>query len=150
MNMINRRSALLLAASGFLLPLPALAAPMRVTLYKNPQCGCCEGYADYLNKNNFLVDIIPTDDLLGMARQAGVPKDLDGCHITKMDGYIVIGHVPIDAVRKLLAQRPKIIGISIPGMPVGLPGMEGSRSEPVAIYEIAADVTRPRVFMMVP
>jgi hypothetical protein len=60
-----------------------------------------------------------------MARQAGVLEQLDGCHITKLDGYVVVGHVPIDAVRKLLAERPKIVGISIPGMPMGVPGIAG-------------------------
>ena len=147
---INRRSVLLLATSAIFVPPLALAAPMRVTLYKNPQCGCCEGHADYLNKNGFLVDIIPTDDLLTMFRQAGVPPLLDGCHIIKMDGYVVIGHVPVDAIQKLLVERPKIIGISIPGMPVGLPGMEGPRSAPIAIYEIAPGAARNRVFAMVP
>jgi hypothetical protein len=146
----NRRSLLLLTASAVFLPQAALAAPMRVTLYKDPQCGCCEGHADYLNKNGFLVDIIPTDELLTMERQAGVPPRLNGCHIIMMDGYVVIGHVPVDAIRKLLAERPKIIGISIPGMPVGLPGMEGKRSAPIAIYEIAPGVAQNRVFMMVP
>lgn len=149
MKMINRRTALLLTTSAAFLPRSAFAAPMPVTLYKNPQCGCCEGYADYLKKNGFAVDIIPTNDLVTMARQAGVPEQLDGCHITKMDGYVVIGHVPVDAVRKLLAERPKIVGISIPGMPMGLPGMEGPRSGPIPIYEIARGAVQPRVFMTV-
>ncbi len=148
MNMINRRTALLLATSAVFLPPPALAGPMQVTLYKNPQCGCCEGYASYLRKNGFAVKIVPTNDLTTMGREAGVSEELDGCHITKMDGYIVIGHVPIDAVRKLLAERPKIVGISIPGMPMGLPSMEGPRSGPIPIYEIVPGAAQLRVFMM--
>ena len=147
---IDRRSILLLATSAIFLPLPASAEPIRATLYKNPQCPCCEGHADYLNKNGFLVNIVPTDDLLAMARQLDVPPRLDGCHIIKMDGYVVIGHVPVDTIRKMLTERPKIIGISIPGMPVGLPGMEGPRSAPLAVYEIVPGGDRNRVFAMVP
>jgi|ERR1051326_2303419 hypothetical protein len=149
MTMINRRSVLLLAVSTFAFPLSASAAPMRVTLYKNPQCPCCEGHAAYLNKNGFSVEIVETDDLLEMFREAQVPSQLEGCHLIKMDGYAVIGHVPMEAIRKLLTERPKIIGISIPGMPVGLPGMEGPRSGPIAIYEIVSGAGRSRVFMTV-
>jgi hypothetical protein len=149
MKTINRRSVLLLATSTMFLPLGALAQPMRVKLYKNPACPCCEGHADYLNKNGFSVEIIPTDDLLAMFRQAQVPTALDGCHLIMMDGYVVIGHVPMNAIRKLLTDRPKIIGISIPGMPVGLPGMEGPRSAPIAVYEIVPGAGRSRVFMTV-
>ncbi len=150
MSMISRRSTLFLACSAFILPLPAAAAPMRVTLYKNPQCSCCEGYADYLRQNGFAVDVVPTNDLITMAREKGVPEALDGCHISMIEGYVVIGHVPIAAVRKLLADRPKIVGISIPGMPTGLPGMPGPHPEPIAIYEIARGDAAPRVFMMAP
>jgi hypothetical protein len=148
MRMISRRSLLAASALVSLIPVPAWAAPMRVTLYKSPQCNCCEGYADYLRQNGFAVDVVPTNDLITMARNRGVPEALDGCHISMIEGYVVIGHVPIDAVRKLLAQRPEIIGISIPGMPTGLPGMPGPRPAPIAIYEVAAGAGEPKVFMM--
>lgn len=149
MNSLSRRTALLVAASAALLPLPAAAAaPMRVTLYKNPQCGCCEAYADYLRQNGFPVDVVPSNDLVTMARDKGVPEQLDGCHISMIEGYVVIGHVPIDAIRKLLAERPNIVGISIPGMPTGLPGMPGPRPEPIAIYQITRGAAAPKVFMM--
>jgi hypothetical protein len=123
---------------------------MRVTLYKNPQCDCCEAYAAYLRQNDFAVEIVPANDLITMGRRAGVPEELDGCHITMIDGYVVIGHVPIDAVRKLLEERPKIIGISLPGMPMGVPGMPGPRSEPIRIYEIVAGTASPKVFITEP
>ena len=146
---INRRSVILLTTSAlFVPPLALAAAPMRVTLYKDPQCGCCEGHADYLNKNGFLVDIIPTDDLLAMFRRAGVPPSAQWLSPSRWT-VMVIGRVPVDVIRKLLAERPKVIGISIPGMPVGLPGMDGPRSAPIAVYEIAAGAARNRVFAMV-
>ena len=149
MHVMNRRSLLFVATSTLVMPLTALAQSMRVKLYKDPSCPCCEGHAAYLNKNGFSVEIIPTPNLLAKFAQAGVPPALNGCHLIEMDGYVVIGHVPIEPIRKLLTQRPKIIGISIPAMPVGLPGMEGPRSGPIAVYEIVPGAGRSRVFMNV-
>lgn len=149
MSAINRRSILLLATSTIVLPLSALAQPMRVKLYKDPNCPCCEGHAAYLDANGFSVEIIPTPDLLAKFAQAQVPSALNGCHLIEMDGYVVIGHVPVEPIRKLLSERPNIIGLSIPGMPVGLPGMEGPRSAPIAVYEIVPGAGRSRVFMNV-
>ena len=149
MTTVNRRSLLLLAASTILVPLSALAQPIRVTLYKEPNCPCCEGHAEYLNKNGFSVEIIPTIDLLAKFSEAQVPSTLNGCHLIMVAGYAVVGHVPAEPIRKLLAERPSSIGISIPGMPVGLPGMEGPRSGPIAVYEIVPGAGRSRVFMNV-
>jgi hypothetical protein len=149
MNTINRRSALLLATSVALLPLRGFAQAMPVKLYKDPSCPCCEGHAAYLSSNGFVVEVIPTIDLLAKFAQAGVPSTLHGCHLIEMDGYAVVGHVPVEPIRKMLTERPTIIGISIPGMPVGLPGMEGPRSGPIAVYEIVPGAGRTRVFMNV-
>jgi len=148
MTKIIRRSALLATATAFFAP-RVFAQSMPVKLYKDPNCPCCEGHAAYLNKNGFAVEVIPTPDLLAKFEQYKVPSQLHGCHIIDMDGYVVIGHVPVEPIRKMLAERPKIIGISIPGMPVGLPGMEGPRSGPIAVYEIVAGAGRSRVFMNV-
>jgi hypothetical protein len=106
------------------------------TLYKNPQCGCCEGYADYLRDNGFEVTVKPTHDLPLLHRQHGVPEELVGCHTTLVDGYVVEGHVPINALLRLLKERPDIKGISLPGMPAGSPGMSGEKAGPFTIYEI--------------
>ena len=149
MSTINRRTALLLAAATTLAPLRAFSQPMQVKLYKDPNCPCCEGHAAYLNKNGFAVEIIPTIDLLANFAEAQVPSTLHGCHLIEMDGYAIIGHVPVEPIRKLLTERPRIIGISIPGMPVGLPGMEGPRSGPIAVYEIVPGAGRTRVFVNV-
>ncbi len=106
------------------------------TLYKNPNCSCCEGYADYLRKNGFKVVVKPTHELGRISREAGVPKDFQGCHTSFIDGYVVGGHVPVRTVRKLLAERPKIKGITLPGMPLGSPGMGGRKNEPWKIYSV--------------
>jgi hypothetical protein len=146
MTKTTRRSVLLATATLFLAP-KVIAQPMQVKLYKDPNCPCCEGHAAYLNKNGFAVEIIPTPDLLAKFAEAQVPSQLNGCHLIEMDGYVVIGHVPVEPIRKMLTERPKIIGISIPGMPVGLPGMEGPRSGPIAVYEVVPGAGRSRVYM---
>ncbi len=138
MTMISRR-AMLLCAAALALPVGAGAAPLPVTLYKNPQCDCCEGYAGYLRQNGFTVSVIPTFDLASISRRAGVPEALDGCHISMIDGYVVEGHVPITAIRKLLAERPSVKAITLPGMPTGSPGMVGQKQAPFTVYAVAED-----------
>ena len=78
----------------------------RQATLQNPQCGCCEGYADYLRENGFEVTVKPTHDLPLLHRQHGVPEPLVGCHTTLIDGYVVEGHVPIDALLRMLTERP--------------------------------------------
>lgn len=107
-----------------------------VTLYKSPLCGCCEGYADYLRQNGFTVTVKPTHDLVTMSREAGIPDDFQGCHLSMIDGYVVSGHVPVNTVRKLLTERPDIKGVTLPGMPLGSPGMSGAQEAPFEILEI--------------
>lgn len=120
---------------------PALAGEKDVMLYKNPQCGCCEGYADYLRENGFTVTVKPTHDLTQMSREAGIPDDLQGCHLSFIDGYVVSGHVPVDTVEKLLTERPDIAGVTLPGMPLGSPGMGGTKQAPFEMLEITESGT---------
>jgi hypothetical protein len=110
--------------------------PRIATLYKNPQCGCCETYADYLRENGFEVAVEATHDLPLIRRQHGVPDPLVGCHTTLVEGYVVEGHVPVRTLLRLLTEKPAIKGISLPGMPAGSPGMFGEKTEPFTIYEI--------------
>ena len=115
-----------------------------VTRFKKPQCGCCEGYAAYLRENGFTVSVKPTHELVTMSREAGIPDNFQGCHLAFIDGYVVSGHVPINTVKKLLQERPDIKGVTLPGMPMGSPGMSGTKTEPFTIYEVGSD--KPRVF----
>jgi len=119
---------------------------LRATLYKNPQCGCCEGYADYLRKNGFEVEVKPTNDLASISSTAGVPANFQGCHTMFVDGYVVDGHVPVRTVRKLLSERPDIAGITLAGMPMGSPGMAGRKTEPFTIYAVTKDGKAPTVY----
>ncbi|RWM90606.1 MAG: DUF411 domain-containing protein [Mesorhizobium sp.] len=115
---------------------PALAGEKDVTLYKNPQCGCCEGYAEYLRENGFTVTSKPTHDLAEMSREAGIADEFQGCHLSFVDGYVVSGHVPVGTVKKLLTERPDIKGVTLPGMPMGWPGMSGTKEAPFEMLEI--------------
>ena len=115
----------------------ATAEPATITMYVNPQCSCCEGHAQYLRENGFKVTVTPTHDMTMIRQQHGVPEKFEGCHIALVDGYVVEGHVPASAIKKLLAERPKIKAISLPGMPEGSPGMTGQKTEPFTILEIS-------------
>ncbi|MGH6831646.1 MAG: DUF411 domain-containing protein [Methyloceanibacter sp.] len=121
------------------LPLQAVAASVQATLYKNPHCTCCEKYVAYLRQEGFEIDVKTTNDLEGITLKAGVPEQLEGCHTMFVDGYVVVGHVAVDVVRKLLAERPPLVGIAIPGMPTGVPGMEGPKEGPIPIYAVSQD-----------
>ena len=128
------------------LPLPAIAEPIQATLYKNPQCSCCERYAAYLRENGFQIDVKPTNDLAEISSKAGVPEKLQGCHTMFVDGYVVDGHVPVNVVRKLLSERPPIAGITLPGMPMGSPGMTGHKTQTFVIYAVTKDGRPPTVY----
>jgi hypothetical protein len=124
----------------------ALAAPIHAVLYKNPQCSCCEAYADYLRANGFDVEVKPTNDLAQISLKAGVPERLEGCHTMFLEGYVVDGHVPANVIRKLLSEKPAIAGITLPGMPMGSPGMNGTKTETFAIYAVTKDGAAPTVY----
>ncbi len=120
------------------------AAAEEVTLYKNPQCGCCENYANYLRDNGFTVTVKPTHELVPMSREAGIPDDFQGCHLAFIENYVVSGHVPVDTVNRLLTERPDIKGVTLPGMPMGSPGMNGVKRQPFTVYEIGEG--QPKVY----
>ena len=108
----------------------------KVTLYKNPECECCEGYADYLRHNGFEVKVIRTNDLTLMGEKYGISDSLQPCHLSLIGGYVVGGHIAIEVINRLLSEKPRIAGITLPGMPTGTPGMPGEKPGPLTIYEI--------------
>ena len=141
---ISNKFLTALTMMGVLLGVPLIASAEEVTLYKNPQCGCCEGYATYLRENGFSVKVKPTHELVAMSRDAGLPAGFQGCHLSFIDDYFVSGHVPIATVNKLLTERPDIKGITLPNMPQGSPGMSGTKTEAFTIYAI--DKGAPEVY----
>lgn len=134
-----RKTSLILALLAGLAMAPGVEAAGQATLYKNPQCTCCEGYAKYLRENGYDVKVVPTHDLTLINQQNGIVPAIEGCHTTLIDGYVIGGHVPVDLINKLLTERPAIKGISLPGMPAGSPGMFGEKQEPFTVYVIGPD-----------
>jgi hypothetical protein len=144
---MNRRYFLTTAVAMLALPPHALAATERATLYKDPYCGCCDAYAQYLRRNGFKIDVIETADFAKIGRDAGVPEKLEGCHAMIIDDYVVSGHVPVEAVQKLLRERPAIAGITLAGMPAGSPGMSGTKSETFSVYSFTKAGKEPAIFL---
>ena len=136
--------ATILAATTF--SWPALADAIHAKLYKNPECGCCENYAAYLRQNGFEVEVIPSYDLAEISSKAGVPAEYEGCHTAFIEGYVVDGHVPMKAIEKLLKDRPAIAGITLPGMPMGSPGMGDDPTQTFTVYAVTKDGAKPTVF----
>lgn len=113
---------------------PAAALP-EVTVYKGPACGCCDRWIEHLEAGGFTVKAVDVDDVTPMRIHHGVPAELGSCHTAMVGGYIVEGHVPADVIQRLLEERPAVIGIAVPGMPIGSPGMEQEGS-PAERYDV--------------
>src|SRR6185437_1915429 len=103
--------------------LRAMSAPLKITVYKSPSCGCCGEWVKYMQGQGFETDVREMNDLTEVKRSFGVPAKLESCHTAFISGYVFEGHVPADLVKKVLAERPKIAGLSAPGMPADAPGM---------------------------
>jgi len=123
---------------------PASAATM-ATVYKSPTCGCCSNYVEYLEKNGFSVKAINEDDMDAIKKRYGSAR-IASCHTMLVEGYVVEGHVPVRAIRKMLSEKPNIVGISAPGMPPNSPGMGEERPGTLTIYAIPKGNAKPTVF----
>ena len=123
----------------------ALAAPAawaensKAVVYKSPTCGCCSKWIDHLEKNGFEVEAKDVPDVTPIKRANGVPPRLTACHTAMVGGYFIEGHVPAEDVKRLLEERPEIAGLTVPGMPMGSPGMEGPRSERYRVLAVGRD-----------
>ena len=106
-----------------------------VAMFASPSCGCCGSHAAYLQDNGYTVDLQRTEELDAIRADLGVPEEVVGCHVAQVEGYVVEGHVPVAAIEKLLAEKPAIDGIALPGMPSGSPGMG---DDPDASFEVLA------------
>ena len=127
------------AAAAATTALPAFAAPAlpQVEVYKNPDCGCCGAWVDHLKAAGFPVRVHETQDTAVVRKRHGIPDGYGSCHTGVVAGYALEGHVPADDVKRLLARKPQAVGLSVPGMPVGSPGMEvGSRKDPYQVLLI--------------
>ncbi|KQX86812.1 DUF411 domain-containing protein [Variovorax sp. Root473] len=121
---MQRRTLLKLAAATATLPLAAQAAAPMVEIWKDPNCGCCQDWVKHLNKNGFATRV--HDEGNGAARERlGIPAKLGSCHTGRVGGYAIEGHVPAREMQRLLKEKPQAVGLAVPGMPIGSPGMDG-------------------------
>jgi hypothetical protein len=142
--------ALVACGQGSAQDAPVLTAEQRlanaadtIIVYKTPTCGCCTAWVDHAREHGFTVIAHDLDDLTAVKRQLGVPPGRISCHTSVVRGYTVEGHVPADLIQKMLAERPRIRGLTVPGMPMGSPGMEGPWKDDydVLAFDDAGNVT---------
>ena len=129
--MKRRKLVLGLAALPLARALTALAAVPAVLVYKDPSCGCCGNWVKHLEAAGFIVTVREVEDTAVMRKRLGMPAEFGACHTATVAGYVLEGHVPAEEVKRLLATGPTAVGLAVPGMPVGSPGMEvGDRMDP--------------------
>lgn len=117
-------------------------APIHIVVYKDPNCGCCKSWVEHLRKHGFDVAVHDTADMSGAKRTGRVPEALTSCHTAFVNGYVVEGHVPAADIQRMLAEKPKIAGIAVGGMPAGSPGMEiGGRTDHYDVMAYTRDGT---------
>lgn len=112
----------------------------QVNFYRSESCGCCSLYKDYLgNKGKTVVEDIILEDTTQIKQQYNIPTELQSCHTSIIGEYFIEGHVPLEAINKLLTEKPNLKGIAISGMPYGAPGMPGGKNSDFIIYGINMD-----------
>ena len=109
---------------------------LSVEVFKTPSCGCCYGYVLFLEKEQFNVKETDMRSLHSIKQKYNIPLEMQSCHTTIIGKYFIEGHVPLEAVNKLLKEQPNIDGIALPGMPIGTPGMPGKKEEPFVVYQL--------------
>lgn len=133
--MYSRRAWLLSAAgaaASLIARRGALASPLgapQILIYKSPTCGCCKLWVDHIVAAGFRPTVRDVPNVAPLKAELGVPAPLHSCHTALVDGYVLEGHVPADLALKLLAERPDALGLAVPGMPMGSPGMDGPRKD---------------------
>lgn len=140
----TRRHAVAMLAAGLVTPLrQSWAQTTAVLVHKDPDCGCCLGWVKHLQNEGFVVTVEEAADLRPIRARLRVPQTLSSCHTAEVSGYVIEGHVPAAAIRQLLETRPAALGLAVPGMPAGSPGMEGGTPVPYDVVLFAADAQRP-------
>jgi len=122
--------------------LAAESALPPVTVYKSPSCGCCEKWIEHLRAAGFPVQAHDHRNLDRLRANLGVPRAMAGCHTAQVGGYAVEGHVPAAQILRLLEEKPQVVGISVPGMPIGSPGMEGEGGHEYRVFAWREDGSR--------
>jgi hypothetical protein len=116
------------------------AEPPPMQVYKTSTCGCCVKWIDHVKARGHAVAANDVTDLMGVKRELGVPVGASSCHTAVVDGYVIEGHVPAEDIARLLAERPKdVLGLAVPGMPIGSPGMEGPNPQTYRTLAVKKD-----------
>lgn len=123
-----------IAASLLAIPMLASAAGPVVEVYKSAYCGCCTGWVDHMRANGFDVKVKNVESPADYREKFGIPQELGSCHTAKVQGYAIEGHVPAAEIKRLLAEKPKAVGLAVPSMPMGSPGMEGPRKDAYDVF----------------
>ncbi len=146
---MNRRTLILRLCAGTLagfsplLSATAFAALPEVTVWRDPSCGCCEGWVRHMRGHGFPVKVIAAPDLAPVKARNGVPRALESCHTATVGGYVLEGHVPAPSVTRLLAERPRAKGLAVPGMPLSSPGMDaGDDRYDIVLFGLPGGGTR--------
>jgi len=137
-RMLQGLGAAALLGSVALPPLAARAAPPEVVVYKDAYCGCCGKWAEHLRQSGFAVTVHEVADMAEVKRRAGIPAAMESCHTAVVDGYLIEGHVPAADIDRLLAERPSVRGLAVPGMPASAPGMD-MPGEPYLVFAFYDD-----------
>ncbi len=111
----------------------------QVEVFKSSYCGCCEKWIEHMQKNGFTVNAHDVNDVPAARKSLGMPDRVGSCHTAKVGGYLIEGHVPAADVQRLLKEKPKAVGLAVPGMPQGSPGMETATPVPYATLLVQAD-----------
>jgi len=117
----------------------AAAASPEVQVFKSPYCGCCGAWIEHIKAAGFTVKVIPVTDTAAARKRLGLPERYASCHTATVGGYVLEGHVPAAEIRRLLATKPKALGLAVPGMPQSAPGMDvPGRKDPYQVLLVAA------------
>jgi len=122
------------------IPLKSQSGP-KITVYLSPTCSCCRDYITYLRSKGFTVEAKETNDMISIKEKYNIPENAQACHTSVIGDYVIEGHAPIQAIEKLLAEKPKIDGIALPGMPQGAPGMAGFKGSTFRVYGLKDGVS---------
>ena len=114
----------------------SVSANQSVEVFKTLSCGCCDGYVLFLEEEDFKVKQTDMRSLHSIKKRYNIPLEMQSCHTTILGKYFIEGHVPLEAINKLLKEQPDIDGIALPGMPIGTQGMPGEKKKPFAIYQL--------------
>ena len=118
---------------------PVAMAANAIDVYRDPSCSCCGAWISYLRAQGYAVTVHEDQAMAAVKTRLGVPPDAASCHTALIGGYIIEGHVPVEDIRRLLAEHPKARGLAAPGMPMGSPGMEMGKPERYDVVLIGRD-----------